>query len=86
MTNQTNTLGGISIHSSYTGSNAVGISCGYDRTIILLNTGIVMTGGDNRDNQLGRTSDSGKLILQNLIILLLQKIVLQRCKCWTSLS
>ena len=40
--------------SSYTGSNAVAISCGSHHTAVLLNTGEVLTCGSNDYGQLGR--------------------------------
>ena len=45
----------ISMNASppYNKTNAVAISCGFDHTAILLNTGEVMGCGNNRSRQLG---------------------------------
>ena len=53
---------------SYTGSNAVAISCGGTHTAILLDTGEVMTCGLNNYGQLGDSSNANKFTLVSMQI------------------
>ena len=54
--------------SSYTGSNAVAISCGNSHTAVLLNTGEVLTVGRNHSGQLGDGTDDDKSSLVSMNI------------------